>query len=82
MTSRCDDVRAEGAGWRAEGTLALRGTSCPLSVTGAVGGSEPGAVHVRGTAVLDRTAIGIRTPRLVIGREVTITVDAWLTAFR
>jgi hypothetical protein len=36
-------------------------------------------VHVRGTAVLDRTAIGLRAPRFLIGRQVTITVDAWLT---
>jgi polyisoprenoid-binding protein YceI len=82
MTFESDDVRAEGTGWRAEGRLALRGTSCPLSVTGALQeDTGPDGVHVVGTAVLDRTAIGIRrVPRLVIGRTVTVTVDAWLAA--
>jgi polyisoprenoid-binding protein YceI len=79
MTFTCDDLRPDGAGWRADGTLGLRGTSCPLDVTGTVDGSDQGTVHVLGTAVLDRTAIGIRAPRMMIGRLVTITVDAWLT---
>ena len=69
-----------GGGWRAEGRLSVRGTSCPLTVTGTLVEDGPaGTVHVRGTAVLDRTAIGLRAPRLMIGRLVSITVDAWLT---
>jgi hypothetical protein len=49
-------------------------------VTGSVVEDSPaGTVHLLGTAVLDRTAIGLRAPRLMIGRLVTITVDAWLT---
>jgi hypothetical protein len=36
-------------------------------------------LHLVGTAVLDRTALGIRAPRLLIGRDVAIVVDAWLT---
>jgi polyisoprenoid-binding protein YceI len=82
MTFSCADVRPDddGGGWRAEGRLSVRGTSCPLTVTGAVVEDSPaGTVHVRGTAVLDRTAIGLRAPRLMVGRQVTITVDAWLT---
>jgi polyisoprenoid-binding protein YceI len=80
MTFTCDDVRPDGSGWCAEGVLGLRGTSCPLTVTGTVDGSAPGALHVVGAATLDRTAIGIRAPRVMIGRPVTITVDAWLSA--
>jgi polyisoprenoid-binding protein YceI len=83
MTYSSDDVRPEGAGWRADGVLALRGTSCPLTVTGtAEAGSTPGTVAVTGAATLDRTAVGIRAPRLMIGRTVTITVDGQLTAPR
>jgi polyisoprenoid-binding protein YceI len=80
MSFACTDIRPEGAGWCAEGRLTARGTSCPLTVTGTVVEDSPaGTVHVRGTAVLDRTAIGLRAPRFLIGRQVTITVDAWLT---
>ncbi len=79
MTFASDDVRPDGAGWRAAGVLALRGTSCPLVVTGvAEPGPAGGALRVTGSAVLDRTAAGIRAPRLVIGRQVTITVEAVL----
>ncbi len=81
MTFQCTEVRPDDAGWCAEGRLSARGTSCPLTVTGTVVEDSPaGTVHVRGTAVLDRTAIGVRAPRLMIGRLVTITVDAWLTS--
>jgi polyisoprenoid-binding protein YceI len=81
MTVTCDEVRAEGLGWRSDGRLALRGTDCPLSVTGVLAeDSRPDCVHVLATAVLDRTAVGIRAPRLLIGRTVTIAVDAWLSA--
>jgi polyisoprenoid-binding protein YceI len=80
MSFTCDDVRPDAMGWRGAGVLGLRGTSCPLIATGTVDGSAQGGLHVVGTASLDRTAIGIRAPRLMIGRMVTITVDAWLSA--
>ena len=35
-------------------------------------------VGLLATATLDRTAVGIRAPSLMIGRTVTITIDAWL----
>jgi polyisoprenoid-binding protein YceI len=80
LTFSCTTVRPDGVGWRAEGRLTARGNSCPLTMTGTVVEASPaGTVHVRGTAVLDRTAIGVRAPRLMIGRMVTISVDAWLT---
>jgi hypothetical protein len=45
---------------------------------GPADGSSADQLHVVGTAVLDRRAVGIRAPRLLIGRTVTVTVDAWL----
>lgn len=66
--------------WTAHGELNVRGTSVPLEVTGApdaVPGAD-GAVRVRATAALDRSAVGIRAPSLLIGRTVRIAVDAWL----
>jgi hypothetical protein len=59
MSFSCDDVRPDGSGWCAADVLGLRGTSCPLTVTGTVDGSTSEALHVVGTATLDRTAIGI-----------------------
>jgi polyisoprenoid-binding protein YceI len=80
MTFESHEIGPDGAGWRADGVLALRGTTCPLTVTGSwAAGSAPGAVAVTGTATLDRTAVGIRAPRFLIGRTVTITVAAELT---
>ncbi|WP_369140096.1 YceI family protein [Modestobacter versicolor] len=80
MTFECGAVRVVPGGWCADGRLGLRGTTCPLPVTGGVqDDSTADRVHVVGTATLDRTAAGIRAPRLLIGRTVTVTVDAWLT---
>ena len=80
MTFESHEIGPEGAGWRADGVLTLRGTTCPLTVTGTwTAGSAPGGVAVTGTATLDRAAAGIRAPRFLIGRLVTIGVEAELT---
>jgi polyisoprenoid-binding protein YceI len=66
-------------GWEVSGELKLRGTSCPLTLSVAPptdGG--PGGVRVRATGTLDRAALGVRAPRVMIGRYVRIVVDAWL----
>jgi polyisoprenoid-binding protein YceI len=82
MTWRCDRFVATGdGGWTAAGELSVRGTTVPLAVTGrpeaaALGGEW---LRVRAEAVLDRTAVGIRAPRFLISRTVSISVDAWLT---
>ncbi|TFV72248.1 YceI family protein [Blastococcus sp. CT_GayMR19] len=79
MTYTADSITRDSSGWRADGVLTLRGTSCPLVLCGAVLADSTGdAVHVLATATLDRTAVGIRAPSLMIGRTVTITIDAWL----
>ncbi|WP_410655031.1 YceI family protein [Amycolatopsis sp. lyj-112] len=66
--------------WSVEGTLGARGTSCPLTLT-ASGPEDNGdgtwRVHARG--VFDRQAIGVRAPRFMIGRMITIALDAVLT---
>ncbi len=82
MTWSCRDFAptADG-GWRGEGVLSVRGTSAPLTVTGRPELLVDGQpwLRVRAEAVLDRTAVGIRAPSFVIGRTVTVTVDAWLS---
>jgi polyisoprenoid-binding protein YceI len=67
-------------GWTAEGMLSVRGTRAPLTVTGRVESADPagGWVRVRATAEIDRTAVGIRAPALLVGRRVGISIDAWL----
>jgi polyisoprenoid-binding protein YceI len=81
MAWRCDRfVSAPDGGWTAEGTLSVRGTTAPLVVTGRpeAAGLDGEWIRVGAQAVLDRTAVGIRVPSLVIGRTVTVSVDAWL----
>ena len=85
MTWRCGRFVPTGdGGWTAEGELTVRGTTAPLAVTGR---PESAALdgqwlRVRAEAVLDRTAVGIRFPSFVIGRTVSISIDAWLTPAR
>ena len=76
--------READGGWRADGQLCVRGTSTPLVVTGApeAASLEGDWVRVRAHGVLDRTAVGIRAPRFLIGRTVGIEIDAWLTPSR
>jgi len=71
-------TRGEDGRWVAEGVLQVRGTSVPLTVTGPTEPQPDGWVRVRATASLDRTAVGVRAPRFLIGRRVEIDVDAWL----
>ena len=85
MTWSCDRLvpGADGS-WTAEGTLRVRGTTAPLVVTGRVTDVDPGgaAVRVRATAELDRAAVGIRAPAVLVGRLVRIDVDARLVPAR
>ena len=61
----------------AAGRLAVRGTASPLEVAGVAEPGE-GGVLVRAAATLDRRAVGIRAPRVLVGRVVRIEIDAWL----
>ena len=72
-------TRRDDGRWAADGVLRVRGTSVPLTVTGAPEVSADGQLRVRATATLDRASVGILAPRLLIGRLVEIDVDAWLS---
>ena len=78
MTFTTRDIVIEPAGWTARGELHLRGTSCRLVLTGPPPELVDGLLSVVGTATLDRYDVGIRAPRAMIGREVTISVETWL----
>jgi polyisoprenoid-binding protein YceI len=71
-------TRGDDGRWTAEGVLRVRGTSTPLAVTGPVEVMADGWIRVRATGSLDRTAVGIRAPRFLIGRTIGIDVEAWL----
>ena len=78
MTWSADRFTSTGDGaWTAEGVLSVRGTSAPLALAGT---PEPDGdrIRVQAAGELDRTAVGIRVPSVVVGRTVRITVDAWL----
>lgn len=77
LTYEAEEFEAGPQGWSARGRLAARGTSCPVTVLG-VAASAESSLHLVGTAMVDRTALGIRAPRLLIGRQVSVVVDAWL----
>ncbi|EOD67252.1 YceI family protein [Amycolatopsis vancoresmycina] len=74
MTFTATGVRRQDDGWAVTGELALRGTSCPLTLTVV----PDGATRVRATGTLDRAPLGLRVPRAVIGRYVRIVVEAEL----
>jgi polyisoprenoid-binding protein YceI len=71
-------------GWTAEGVLSVRGTTAALVVAGAVDSADlaGGWMRVRAEGVIDRTAVGIRAPSFLIGRNVAVEIDAWLTPVR
>lgn len=69
-------VRASG-GWQIQGRLEAHGHAAGLTLT--TTGERilgPGTLGVRATASFDRRALGITAPRILIGRLVTVTVEA------
>ncbi|HLM04086.1 MAG TPA: YceI family protein [Blastococcus sp.] len=70
----------EDGTWTAEGEIFVRGTRAPLTVTGTAEPAAPDGswIRVRASGTLDRATVGIRVPRVVIGRTVEIQIDAWL----
>ncbi|MFJ7215967.1 YceI family protein [Amycolatopsis sp. NPDC098790] len=79
MTFVATAISRQATGWVAQGELRLGSMSCPLDLlTGPIPAAYGTTVRVRATGVLDRTPLGIRASRFVIGRLVAITIDAWL----
>lgn len=68
-------------GWSISGGLDACGRTAALELV-----AEPavhargGEVHVRATATLDRRDVGVRAPRIMIGRQVHIVIEAVFTA--
>jgi polyisoprenoid-binding protein YceI len=75
-----DRVEPAGHGWRARAAVTVRGIQCPLWIDAALDErSTASRLWVTGTARLDLWAVGIRVPRLMVGRWVELTFSACLT---
>ena len=70
-------ITATPAGWQVTGHLTARGTSVRLAGDADVSGQDRTATVTAHTR-LDRRALGIRAPRIVIGHSIDITVTATL----
>ena len=77
MTFAADTITASPAGWRVAGTLAVRGTSVRLAGDASVSPQDRSATVTAHTR-LDRRALGIRAPGIMIGHAIDITVTATL----
>jgi polyisoprenoid-binding protein YceI len=63
-------------GWQVPGRLEGRAATDVVLEAGIVNRAESGELSVRATVTIDRRALGVRAPRLLIGRQVTATIDA------
>ncbi len=73
----CADVRAVPGGWRLDGTLTAHGRTIPVTVDAVlVSGPVREHITVLATTAFDRRQLGIRVPRLMIGRDVAVQVSA------
>jgi polyisoprenoid-binding protein YceI len=77
MTFVADSITASPPGWQVTGTLAVRGTSVRLAGDAAASSHE-GSATVTAHTRLDRRALGIRAPGVMIGHAIDITVTATL----
>lgn len=77
MTFAADTITASPAGWRVTGLLTARDTSVRLAGEVEVSGHDRSATVTARTR-LDRRALGIRAPRIMIGHAIDITVTATL----
>ena len=75
MTFTADAITIAPAGWRVTGQLTARGTSVRLVGNVDVSGEYTSATLTAHTR-LDRRALGIRAPRIMIGHQIDITITA------
>ncbi|MEP7177978.1 MAG: YceI family protein [Pseudonocardiales bacterium] len=68
---------ADGDSWRMPGRLAAHGTETDVVLT--VSSRDDGdRVTVHATTTFDRRALNVRAPRLMIGAQVAVTIEAVL----
>jgi polyisoprenoid-binding protein YceI len=77
MTFAADSMTVTPAGWRVTGQLAVRGNNVRLAGDAAVSSHDRSATATAHTR-LDRRALGIRVPGIMIGHAIDITVTVTL----
>ena len=81
LTFNATGTRATGDGWLLTGTRAAHGTTIPVTLNATLTvGPTNGQFTVRATTRFDRRDLGIRAPRLMIGRDVLVQIDAQFRA--
>jgi polyisoprenoid-binding protein YceI len=79
VTWDCDEVTASEDGWTAHGVLRVRGRETALTLRVLMLDGPADTLRVRATGGFDRRTLGIRAPRFLVGREVTVGVEAVLS---
>ena len=72
--------RTSEGGWEVPGRLSARGASVELMLEVTTSSATPGHLTVRGTTELDRGDLGVKAPAFLIGRKVSVVIDAVLAA--
>lgn len=78
LTFRSTDSTVIAGGWVVDGTLTVRGQSCPLTLTLAVDDLRDDLAQVRAAGEADLRETPIRVPGFMIGRRVAFTVTSML----
>ncbi len=77
FTSTSTSVEAGGDHWLLPGRLSARGAEIDLVLT-ATASHDSTRVTVRASAAFDRRELGIRAPRIMIGRRIDVLIEAVL----
>jgi polyisoprenoid-binding protein YceI len=72
----------DGDRWQLPGTLRGHGASTAVVLTATVSQASGDEVRVRATASFDRRDLGVDAPRILIGRRITVTIEAVLRPVR
>jgi polyisoprenoid-binding protein YceI len=75
-----DQVDGSADGWTVTGVLAAAGGRCPVTLDVRLTAGTPDGAECRVTATttVDRAALGIKVPAILVRREVCIEIDALL----
>lgn len=72
----------DGERWQLPGTLTGHGASTAVVLAATVSEASGDEVRVRAVTAFDRRDLGVHAPRFMIGRRITVTIDAVLRPVR
>jgi polyisoprenoid-binding protein YceI len=76
MTFASRTITATETGWHVTGRLRIRNIAVPVAGDVTLSTTDDNSVTLAATARFDRKPIGIRAPRLLIGRFIDVTLTA------